>query len=160
MIAYTNISARYWRFPACQAHQRIPTRWIAFCGLPSRPAKLPDCTFLVLKQLSKPTDTIFFNCIFYQTLRFQRKSLEPQKDRGGIDEGSIDGVDKTIDNKVNVASVHTGGWCTYRKIAEEHSIINQRSMYLQIRAGEAPECEPVPLHRASRHVGRDVTSDD
>jgi hypothetical protein len=36
--------------------------------------------------------------------------------QGDISEGTIDGVDKTIDNKVNVALVYTGGWCTYRKL--------------------------------------------
>jgi hypothetical protein len=78
--------------------------------------------------------------------------------QGGIDEGLIDGVDETIDSKTNIAKACAGGWCTCKAKAAERHHVNHRSLRSRTRTGEAPECEPVPLHRASRHVGTDVNT--
>jgi hypothetical protein len=45
------------------------------------------------------------------------------------------------------------GWCNFKGVNVEDYYIQHRSLQLQTRDSEAPTYEPVPLHRASRHVG-------
>jgi hypothetical protein len=40
-------------------------------------------------------------------------------EQGSRDGGSIDGVNKTIHSKANIAEIRAGGWCTYKGVAAE-----------------------------------------
>ena len=43
---------------------------------------------------------------------------------GGVDKGSVDGVDETIDSRTSMAAIVAGSWCTDReKAAKYHTSI-------------------------------------
>ena len=49
-------------------------------------------------------------------------------DRWVINEGSIDGVNETIDSKANIAQIIAGGRCTNKAMVTEHQYIHYGSV--------------------------------
>ena len=73
--------------------------------------------------------------------------------QGGTDEGSIGGIDETIDSMTNAAEISVGVCWAGGEILSLTSRLNESYKTLQLRGTEGPNCKPVSGHSVSLHLG-------
>ena len=77
--------------------------------------------------------------------------------QGGTDEGSIGGIDETIDSMTNAAEISVGVCWAGGEILSLTSRLNESYKTLQLRGTEGPNCKPVSGHSVSLHLGTHLT---
>jgi hypothetical protein len=78
--------------------------------------------------------------------------------QGGTDEGSIGGIDETIDSMTNTAEMLVGACWARGEMLSLTSHLNESYKTLQLRGAEGLNCQPVSGHSVSLHLGTHLTA--